>query len=95
MRAFFLGLVVLLVFLPAILILFAPRQPLTPRLLWGLLAFLSPVLAFGLTQLMPSLTNNLPGATQWGRLAGLLIAGAGLILPWVMFALFLHRNRPR
>lgn len=93
MRAFFLGLVVLLVFLPALLILFAPRRALSLRLVWGLSAFFLPILAFGFVQLVPLLANNAPEAGQWGRFVGILIAGAGLILPWVLFALFLHRRR--
>ncbi len=93
MRAFFLGLVVLLVFLPALLIMFAPRKPLPMRLGWGLLAFFLPIVTFGLVQFIPTLANSAPEATHWGRLVGLLVVGAGLILPWVIFALFLHRRR--
>lgn len=94
MRAFFLGLVVLLVFLPAILILFAPRRALAVRIGWGLAAFLSPVISFGLTQMIPALANGSVAASQWGRFIGLLISGGGLILPWIMFAMFLHRRPP-
>jgi hypothetical protein len=92
MRAFALGLIVLLVFLPAILILFAPGKALPVRVGWGLAAFLSPIIAFGLVQFVPALANNAPQATQWGRLVGLIIAGSGLILPWVFFATFLQRR---
>lgn len=93
MRAFFLGLIALLVFLPAILILLAPGKPLATRIRWGLAAFFTPILAFGLIQFMPALSNNAPQAMQFGRLLGLILAGSGLILPWLFFATFLNRSR--
>ncbi|MCZ8187355.1 MAG: hypothetical protein O9308_13320 [Beijerinckiaceae bacterium] len=93
MRAFFLGLIALLVFLPAILILLAPGKPLAIRIRWGLAAFFTPIIAFGLIQFMPALSNNAPQAMQFGRLLGLILAGSGLILPWLFFATFLNRSR--
>lgn len=94
MRIFLLALTALFVLLPALLILFAPARPLAVRVIWGIAAVLAPVVTFGMTQFFPLLTNDSPAAHQWERFFGLLLAGSGFFLPWVMFALFLH-YKPR
>jgi len=92
MRFFITALAFGLVLLPSLLILLARHRPLAARLGWGLLAFLSPVVMVGLVQTLPALNNDAPDAAQWERFLGLILSGSGLILPWVMFALFLHRG---
>ena len=93
MRIFVLALTfVFVVLIPTLLVLFAPGKPLRARITWALVAMLSPVATFGIIRLIPLLSNNSPDAAQWERFAGLLITGSGLILPWLVFAVFLHRK---
>jgi hypothetical protein len=92
MRIFVLALTFVLVLLPVLLIIFAPHKPLRARIIWGVAAFLSPVLTFGIVRLIPVLSNNTPEAAQWERFFGLVISYGGFILPWVLFAIFLHRR---
>ncbi len=95
MRIFLLGLTFSFIFLPALLILLANHRPLGARIRWGLLAFLAPVIAYGLVQMVPWLANNAADASAWGRFAGLLLTGAGFFLPWILFAFFLHSATKR
>lgn len=96
MRAIALALTfALLVLLPTLLILFAPQKPLKLRIGWGLAAFLSPVLTFAAVRMIPVLSNNTPEAAQWERFFGVMLSGGGFILPWIFFALFLHRSGRR
>jgi hypothetical protein len=92
MRLFVLALTALLVLLPSLLILFAPERPIRARLPWALAAFLSPLVTFGLVRMVPLLSNNAPEAAQWARFLGLLLSGGGFFLPWILFAIFLHRR---
>lgn len=93
MRVFLLALTATFVVLPALLILFAPRRRLISRAIWAGLAILAPFLTIGPVQLLPRLTNNAADATQWERFFGLLFSGSGFVLPWVIFAVFLHAGR--
>ncbi|MCA3633735.1 MAG: hypothetical protein INF16_13220 [Methylobacterium sp.] len=88
-----LGLIVLLVLLPSLLILFATHRPLKARIPMATMAFISPVLMFGLVNMLPYLTNDVRNAPQWAHLVGLVLWGAGFFLPWLIFALFLHVGR--
>ncbi|PPD16557.1 MAG: hypothetical protein CTY25_01035 [Methylobacterium sp.] len=88
-----LGLIVLLVLLPSLLILFASHRPMKARLPLATLAFISPVVMFGLVNMLPYLTNDVRNAPQWAHLLGLALWGAGFFLPWIIFALFLHAGR--
>lgn len=88
-----LGLLVLLVLLPSLLILFATHRRLAARLPMAIAAFVSPIVTFGLVNLMPYLTNDVRNAPQWAHVLGLALWGAGFFLPWVIFALFLHAGR--
>jgi hypothetical protein len=90
MRFIILGLVVLFILLPVLLILFAKGRSLKARVVWGVGAFLSVVVPVALVNLLPVLTNNAPQAQQWERFIGVLVSASGIILPWVIFALFLH-----
>lgn len=92
MRLFILAFTFVLVLLPTLLILFASQKPLGARILWALVAFLPPFVTFGLVRLVPVLSNNAPQAAQWERFIGLIITGSGFILPWIIFAIFLHRR---
>jgi hypothetical protein len=93
MRIFVLALTfIFAVFIPALLVLFAPGKPLRARMLWALTAALSPLVSFGIVRLIPILSNNSPEAAQWERFAGLLLSGSGFVLPWLIFAVFLHRK---
>lgn len=92
MRSFFLVLTGIMVLVPALLILFAPGRPLASRVIWALAAFLAPIVTYGLVQLVPILSNNAPNAAQWERFIGLLLSGAGFFLPWILFAIFLHKR---
>lgn len=95
MRVLFLGITLVFVLLPTLLILFAPQKPIRARVLWGLGAFLSPVVTFAAVRMIPILSNNTPEAAQWERFFGVVVSGGGFILPWILFALFLHRVRGR
>lgn len=90
MRLIVLGLVVLFIFLPVMLILFAKGRSMKARAVWAIGAFLSVVVPVALVNLMPFLTNNVLQAQQWERFIGVLVSASGIILPWVIFALFLH-----
>ncbi len=92
MRIFVLALTFALVLLPTLLILFASQKPLKSRVVWAIASFLSPLASFGIVRLIPILSNNSPEAAQWERFFGLLLSGSGFILPWVLFAIFLHRR---
>ena len=93
MRIFVLALTfVFAVFIPALLVLFAPGKPLRARVIWASTAALSPLVSFGIVRLIPILSNNSPEAAQWERFAGLLLSGSGFVLPWLIFAVFLHRK---
>jgi hypothetical protein len=93
MRIFVLALTfIFAVFIPALLVLFAPGKPLRTRAFWALAAVLSPLATFGIVRLIPLLSNNTPEAVQWERFAGLLLSGSGFILPWIIFAVFLHKK---
>ncbi len=87
------GLIVLLVLLPSLLILFASHRPMKARLPMAFAAFVSPLVMMGLLNFLPFLMNDTANASQWGRLLGLVLFGAGFFLPWVIFALFLHAGR--
>lgn len=91
MRSFIFAVSALLVLLPSLLVLFAPKHSLATRALWAMAAFLAPVLTIGLAQLVPMLSNNVAEATQWQRMIGILLAGSGFFIPWVIFASFLNR----
>ena len=90
MRSFIIAIAALLVLLPSLLVLFAPRHSLGTRALWAMAAFLAPVATIGIAQLVPMLSNNAADATQWQRMLGILLAGSGFFLPWVIFAYFLN-----
>lgn len=90
MRIFLLALTGMFVLLPALLILFAPGRAIGVRIVWAVAAVLGPLVTFGLTHMIPMLSNNSAEATQWERFAGLLLSGSGFFLPWVLFALFVH-----
>jgi hypothetical protein len=92
MRLFVLAITFALVLLPVLLILFAPGRRLSGRVIWAIVAFVSPLLVYGLVQMIPDLTNNAPEARQWARFIGLALSAAGFILPWAIFAVFLHRR---
>jgi hypothetical protein len=92
MRLFMLTLTFALVLLPTLLILFAPQKTMVSRAIWALIAFVSPVTTLGIVRLMPLLSNEGAEATQWARFFGLLLSGSGFILPWILFAVFLHRT---
>lgn len=92
MRIFVLALTFAMVLLPTLLILFASHKPLRARVLWSLLSFLSPLTTFGIVRLLPLLSNNSPDAVQLERFLGLLLSGSGFVLPWIIFAVFLHRK---
>ena len=94
MRLIVLGIAFLLVMLPTLLILFAGGKPLRTRIFWALFSFLSPILTFALVQMMPMLTNNSPFAAQWERFIGVILSASGFLLPWILFAVFLH-EKPR
>lgn len=79
--------------IPVFLILFAPGRARGVRILWALLALAAPVINFALIQTIPLLSNNSPDSTQWERFFGLLFSGSGFVLPWIIFAIFLHRGR--
>ncbi|MCA0400385.1 MAG: hypothetical protein LCH38_06175 [Proteobacteria bacterium] len=95
MRVFVLALTFAFIALPALLILFAPQRRLVSRAVWAVLAILAPFLTIGPVQLLPRMTNNAADATQWERFFGLLLSGSGFVLPWVIFAVFLHAGRRR
>lgn len=95
MRVFIIGLAALLIILPTLLILFGPGQALRKRVFWAVIAFVSPIVMIGLVWMIPILTNNAPHAAQWQRFVGLILSGGGFVLPWVIFALFLHRQGAR
>jgi hypothetical protein len=95
MRLFILAFTFLLVLLPTLLILLASQKPLKARLGWALASFLSPLLTFGIVRLVPVLSNNSPEAAQWERFFGLILSGSGFIMPWLIFAVFLHRKGAR
>ncbi len=95
MRIFVISLAALLVVLPTLLILFGRGQALRMRIFWALVAFVSPIVVIGLVWMMPALTNNAPWSGQWMRFLGLILSGGGFVLPWVIFALFLHRQSAR
>lgn len=80
--------------IPVLLILFAPGRSWRARILWALAALLAPAANFALIQMIPILSNNAPAATQWERFFGLIFAGSGFVLPWLIFAVFLHRRAP-
>jgi hypothetical protein len=92
MRLFVLAITFALVLLPVLLILFAPGRALRGRILWAIVAFVAPLVTYGLVQMIPELTNSTPDARQWARFLGLALSGTGFILPWVIFAVFLHRR---
>lgn len=94
MRIFVLALTFSLVLLPTLLILFASQKPLRARVIWGFASFLSPLATFGIVRLIPLLSNGTPEAAQWERFFGLILSGSGFILPWILFAIFLHRRGP-
>lgn len=91
MRVFFLALTFALVLLPTLLILFAPEKSLRARIVWGVAAFLAPIVTFAAVRMIPTLSNNTTEAAQWERFFGLILSGGGFVLPWVFFAIFLHR----
>lgn len=93
MRIVVLALTFALFLLPVLLILFAPGKPLKRRILWAVIAFLAPISVFGLVRMVPVLSNNAPSAAQWERFVGLLLTGGGAVMPWIIFALFLHLGR--
>jgi predicted cobalt transporter CbtA len=95
MRIVVLALTFALVLLPTLLILFAPQKPLRARVIWGLASFLSPLLTFAIVRIVPLLSNNTADAAQWERFFGLLLTGSGFFLPWLLFAVFLHREGAR
>jgi hypothetical protein len=90
MRLIVFGFAILLVFLPVLLILFARGRAMRIRAIWAIIAFASPVVTIALVNLAPALTNNDVASSQWLRFLGVTLSGAGFILPWVIFALFLH-----
>ena len=90
MRFFVFGFAVLLVFLPVLLILFAKGRAMKSRAIWALVAFASPIVTIAAVNVMPLLTNNAPEAQQWERFLGVVISGSGFVLPWIVFAVFLH-----
>ncbi len=92
MRIFVLALTFSFVLLPTLLILLASQKPLRSRIVWGLASFLSPLTTIAITHLMPRMTNNSADSTQWERFFGLLLTGSGFVLPWMIFAIFLHRR---
>ena len=92
MRIFMLALTFALVLLPTLLILFAPKKSMSSRAIWALASFVSPVATFGIVRLIPLLSNNNPDSAQWERFFGLILSGSGFILPWIIFAVFLHRT---
>lgn len=94
MRLFVLSLTFALVLLPTLLVLFASQKPLRSRVIWGLVTFLSPLTTLGIVRLVPLLSNGTPEAAQWERFFGLILTGSGFILPWILFAIFLHRRGP-
>lgn len=93
MRFIAFGFLVLLVLLPSLLILLAKHRALAARMPMALLAFLSPVILFGLVSLFPFLTNDAPNAPQWAHFLGLVMWAGGFFLPWIVFALFLHMGQ--
>lgn len=90
MRLIIFGFAILLIFLPVLLILFARERTMRVRATWAIAAFVSPIATIAAVNLMPALTNNSADAQQWERFLGVVISGSGFILPWVIFALFLH-----
>jgi len=76
--------------LPIILILFAPGRARAMRIIWALIALAAPIVAFAIIQAIPILSNNSAESTQWERFFGLIFSGSGFVLPWVIFAIFLH-----
>jgi hypothetical protein len=92
MRIFVLALTFSLVLLPTLLILFAAQKPLRSRVVWAIASFLSPLLTFAIIRVIPMFSNNSPEAAQWERFFGLIFTGSGFILPWILFAIFLHRQ---
>lgn len=90
MRLVILGLVILFIFLPVMMILFAKGRNMRVRAIWAIGAFVSVVVPVALVNLLPMLTNNAPAAQQWERFIGVVVSASGIILPWVIFALFLH-----
>ena len=90
LRFFVFGAALVLVFLPVLLILFAPDAAIARRIRWAVAAFLAPIAVIALVQLMPLLTNNSAVAARWERFFGLVLMAGGFFLPWVIFALFLH-----
>lgn len=92
MRIFILSLTFALILLPAVLIFLAHHKPLRTRMVWGMAALFTPVVMLLLVNLVPSLVNNSPDASQAFRFLGLVLSGAGFFLPWVMFAVFLHKR---
>jgi hypothetical protein len=93
MRVFILALIFALVLLPTLLILFAQGASLKRRIVWAIGAFVTPIIIIAFVQVIPLLTNNAPDAHQWERFAGVVLSGSGFVLPWVIFALFLHSKR--
>lgn len=93
MRVFVLTLTLAFVLLPVLLILLASQRSLLSRVLWALAAFLAPFATYGLTRMIAHLNNNSPDSTQWERFFGLLLSGSGFVLPWILFAIFLHGRR--
>jgi hypothetical protein len=93
-RIFILSLTFGLILLPALLILFARHKPLRMRILWGMAAFLMPFIMLGLVNLVPGLVNHSPDSSQAFRFLGLVLSGAGFFLPWILFAVFLHKREP-
>lgn len=91
MRSFIIAVAVLLVLMPSLLVLFAPRYSLGTRALWAMAAFLAPAVTIGIAQIVPQFANNSADAMQWQRMLGILVAGSGFFLPWVIFACFLNR----
>jgi ABC-type iron transport system FetAB permease component len=90
MRLVIFGFAILLIFLPVLLILFARDRTMKVRAVWAIIAFISPIATIAAVNLIPALTNNSASAQQWERFLGVVISGSGFILPWVIFALFLH-----
>lgn len=84
------GAALVLVFLPVLLILFAPGAALMRRIRWAILAFLAPLVMILLVNLLPMLSNNAAQAQQWERFMGLVLQAGGFFLPWIIFAIFLH-----
>lgn len=93
MRVFLLALTFAFVLLPAMLIMTAPRRGLPIRLLWAGAAALAPLLTIGAVNYLPRFTNNAADATQFERLLGMMLSFSGFVLPWVIFAIFLHVGR--